>query len=394
MNRALLGMTLILTLLTLAILSYLPVNAQNSSNAFPPPTNTNFSSTTKFAIPNSSGVIGFASAGSYANACLNGDVWDFAGLFVAGGSSALPNILGVRFSVSAINCSVTITRLDALNVVPPSPGELGYVVSGVGTQAFNLHYSNLRLLNFTVCIDGAVEPNGDGWTVSPDGWLIVTSASSSVSIKWAEVSTVAFSSTDDFPIPSCNSSIDFASDWTCLGEPSLANNTWTFQNLALDGSVQSGVPLWTFSIWAQNSNVTIDSYNPGAFAGAVNGSAWLNYTVIGVGVQKVSLGYGNGNGNLGPDVYIDGENRTQGSGWFLLNNGWLEVTGATSNVSIYYPPNPALYNLPPPIAETVAAQSNLYFFAILAGIIAAAVITVVVIFFCAPPDILTNYLLE
>jgi hypothetical protein len=392
--KALLGTALILAVLTLATLSYLPVNAQNSSNAFPPSTNINFSSTTKFVIPSSNGMVMFASGGSYANACLNGDVWDFADLFVTGGSSALPNIFGVTFSVSAKNCNVTITHLDALNAVPPFPGELDYTVSGVGTQAFNLHYSNLGLLNWTVYIDGAVEPKGDGWTISPDGWLTVTGASSNVSIHWAEVSTIAFTSSDNFLIPSCNSSINFASDGTCLGEPSLANNTWTFQNLALDGSVPSGVPLWTFSIWAQNSNVTIDSYNPGAFAGAVNGSAWLNYTVAGVGIQNVSLGYGNSNGNIGPDVYIDCENRTQGNGWFLLNDGWLEVAGASSNISIYYPPNPALYNLPPPIPDTVAAPFNLYFFAILAGIIVAAVITVFVIIFCAPPGILSSYLVE
>jgi hypothetical protein len=40
------------------------------------------------------------------------------------------------------------------------------------------------------------------------------------------------------------------------------------------------------------------------------------------------------------------------------------------------------------------ATNNLYFFAILAGIIVAAVITILVIIFCAPPDVLSSYLLE
>jgi hypothetical protein len=40
------------------------------------------------------------------------------------------------------------------------------------------------------------------------------------------------------------------------------------------------------------------------------------------------------------------------------------------------------------------ATNNLYFFAVLAGVIVAAVITVVVIIFCAPPDVLSSYLLE
>jgi hypothetical protein len=232
----------------------------------------------------------------------------------------------------------------------------------------------MRLLNWTVYIDGAAKANGDGWTVSPDGWLTVAGATSSVSIQWKEVSTIAFTSEDKFAVPSWNSSISFASGGTLLGQPSLINKTWTFQNLALTGSTPNGTPLWTFAVSAQNSNVTIDSYNPGAFNGAVNGSAWLNYTVLGVGSQNVSLGYGNRNGGLGPNVYIDGENRTQGNGWLLLNDGWLAVTGASSNVSIYYPPNAALYNFPPRgIPAHAQPFSPLFFASIITTIIIVAV---------------------
>ncbi|MGA3288952.1 MAG: hypothetical protein ABSD42_01765 [Candidatus Bathyarchaeia archaeon] len=86
-------------------------------------------------------------------------------------------------------------------------------------------------------------------------------------------------------------------------------------------------------------------------------AAWLNYTVKDVGTQTVNLnnGYTNNIGHLNCTVYIDGENRTQGDGWTLSNDGWVTVTGATSNVSIYYPPIPAPNNLPPPIA---VAPSN------------------------------------
>ena len=104
--------------------------------------------------------------GSYANASIDNGTWNFAGLFVNGGASALPDIMGVGFSVSAQNCNVTITHLDALNVVPPFPGELDYTVAGVGSQSFNLHYSNYGLLNLTVYIDGVAEPQNSGWAIS------------------------------------------------------------------------------------------------------------------------------------------------------------------------------------------------------------------------------------
>lgn len=372
---------LICAVVLLVSSNLLLAQAQNATNAFPPTTNVNFNSSNQFQIPNLNSTVSFASGGSYANASLDNGVWDFNGFFANTGASALPNMMGIGFSVSAQNCNVTITRLDALNVIPPFPGQLNYNVAGVGTQAFNLHYSSLRLLNWTVYIDGAERVVGDGWNASPDGWVNVTGATSNVSIQWAETSTLNFTNSATFPIPSCNSSINFISDGTYLGEPILTNNTWSFQNLALAGSIQRGTPLWTFAITAQNSNVTVDSFNPEAFEGSVNGSAWLNYTVVGTGSQVINFGGDNGNGNLGPYVYIDGENRTQGNGWLLLNDGSISVAGANSNVSIYYPPNAALYDMPPPIpfAPNEQPSLNIAFYATLTAaviIVIAAVILV------------------
>jgi hypothetical protein len=369
-----------LTLIVLTIAcSSLAVQAQNPANAFPPSTNTTFDSKSKFAIPRSNDEISFASGGSYANAALNGDVWDFTSLFTNAGSSALPNIFGVRFSVSAKNCDMTITHLDALNVVPPFPGQMDFTVTGAGTQSFNFHYSSLRLLNWTVYIDDAARAEGDGWTVLPDGWLNVTGATRDASIRWEEVSTVSFTSKTNFPIAPLNSSVNFGSGGTSLGEPSLVNETWIFQNLALAGSVQDGTPLWIFEVSGQNSNITIDSYNPGAFVGAANGSAWLNCTVFGVGSQNVSLGNVNSNGGLGPYVYIDGENRTLGNGWVILNDDWLEITGASANVSIYYPPNPELYNLTPRGRPPIVQPVSLFFFAAVVCVIIASVVVLTLI---------------
>jgi hypothetical protein len=252
--------------------SLLIAQAQNATNAFPPTTNINFTSATQFPIPIYNSTVSFASGGSYDNASLGNGTWNFKGLFVNSGTSALPNIMGVGFSVSAQNCKVTITHLDALDVVPPFPGELNYTVAGVGSQSFNLHYSDYGLLNLTVYIDGVARAQNNGWTLSPDGTLTVTGAISGVSIHWAEVSSIAFTSADNFAIPDYNSTINFGYSGTYLGPASLRNNVWYFQNLAFNGYTSHGIPLWYFAVSAQNCNITITGYNPGPLTG---GLTWL-----------------------------------------------------------------------------------------------------------------------
>ena len=169
----------------------------------------------------------------------------------------------------------------------------------------------------------------------------------------------AFTSTDSFADPACNSTINFGYNGTYLGTASLTNDVWYFQNLAVNGTTPNGIPLWDFAVSAQNCQMTITSYNPGALTGMTNVAAWLNYTVVGVGIQTVNLNYGNGVGSIVPNctVYIDGENRTQGNGWSILSDGWVMVSGATSNVSIYYPPIPAP-NTPPPDVSVSSSSSN------------------------------------
>jgi len=363
MNRKVLlpSTTLICAVVLFVSSSLLFVQAQNATNAFSPTTNINFTSATQFPIPTLNSTVSFSSDGSYANASLDNGAWDFTGLFVNGGTSALPDIMGVGFSVSAQDCDVTITHLDALNVVPPlSPGELDYTVAGVGSQSFNLHYSNYGLLSWTVYIDGVAKPQNNCWTVSADGTLTITGAVSNVSIQWAEASLTAFTPTDNFANPAENSTVNFGYNGTYMGTASLTNNVWYFQNLAVNGSTPNGIPLWDFAVSAENCEMTITSYNPGALTGRTNVAAWLNYAVAGVGTQAVNLNYGSGVISIVPNciVCIDGENRTQGDGWSLLDDGWVIVTGAASNVSIYYPPIPAPNTLPPDVSVSSTSPNS------------------------------------
>jgi hypothetical protein len=329
--------TLIGTIFLLLISSSFAVYGQEGGlNDFPPENNITFTSEKQFAIPSSNSTVAFASGGSYANASLEGGVWDFSGLFVNGGLSVLPNTNGVNFSVSANNSEVTITHLDVLNMAPPAPGRLDYSVSGVGSQAFNLHYARLGLIDWTATIDGVVKAKGEGWTVTSDGWLTVTDAASTVSIQWEQAPTVAFPAAETFPIPDLNSTICFAYDGTSWGEPSLTDNTWIFQNLIVNETQTSGV-MWSLGVSAQNCNVTVTGYNPGGLTGFTHVATWLNYTVSGVGSQTMNLNYGTINELQGVVVCVDGQNRTEGNGW-TQNDGWITVTKATANVSIYIPP--------------------------------------------------------
>jgi hypothetical protein len=207
----------------------------------------------------------------------------------------------------------------------------------------------------------------------------VTGTVSSASIHWAEDSTVEFKPTASFAISANDGLINFASDVSFLGYPTLANDTWDFQNLKLAGSVQEGIPFWSLEFSAQNSKVTIGSYNPDVFEGAVNGSAWLNYTVAGLGTQRIYF-TDSGNGNLGPQVYIDGVNKTLGDGW-TLSDGWITVKGAISDVSIFYPPNAVLYGMPAPVPGdwgSFSQQTNPTPLFVLIGVIVAIVVVVAV----------------
>ena len=331
------------------------VHAQAGLNDFPPQTNIKFTAERQFEIPERNSTISFSSGGSYANATLTDGIWDFSGLFVTGGLSMLPNTNGVKFSVSATNSDVTVTHLDVLNLVPPDPGKLEYSVNGVGSQTFNLQYRRPELIAYGVEIDGEAKTKGDGWTLSPDGWITVTTAKSKVTVQWAEPSINSFPIWTSFQLPATNGSVIFASQVTYLGEPRQENNTWYFQNLSVNGSAPRGIPMWNFAIAAQNCNVTVQGYDPAGLTGLTNVAAWLNYSIAGPAgaSQRVNLNFGSLNG-VGPykgmnyTIILDGENRAEGDGWVLLKDGWISVTGASSNVSIYFPPDTSMNDAPPP----------------------------------------------
>jgi len=92
--------------------------------------------------------------------------------------------------MSARNCNVTITGYHAPFSSSGFAGWLNYTVTGVGNQTFDNNYDKIdsrEINNYTVIIDGIARTQNDGWTLTDDGWLIVTGATSNVTIIYKHV---------------------------------------------------------------------------------------------------------------------------------------------------------------------------------------------------------------
>jgi hypothetical protein len=130
---------------------------------------------------------------------------------------------------------------------------------------------------------------------------------------------------DKFEIPDNNGSIIFAPGGTYeIAE--LENGVWSFVNLHLNNSFS----LETFRVSAKESDLTVSSIQ--AFDDDLG--AFLSYTVVGIGEQTFNFGESAVGGEWSVtfnDVFI-----AENSGWNLLPDNTLSITGATSNVTLLY----------------------------------------------------------
>jgi hypothetical protein len=149
---------------------------------------------------------------------------------------------------------------------------------------------------------------------------------------------VSFTPADKFYTPENNGSIGFAVNGT-YSNATIENNTWTFLNLRLNGSL----PIENLEFSAQNCNVTIFSYQ--VFNITTFDMIILSYEVNGQGKQILNLGPGSQEGGatasadwnvaFGNGVFTgSGVLTNEGDGWNLLPNGTLIVTGASENENV------------------------------------------------------------
>jgi hypothetical protein len=151
-------------------------------------------------------------------------------------------------------------------------------------------------------------------------------------------SDITFTPEDTFAIPASNGTISYGFNGT-YANASLMNDLWTFINLHLDNSP----PLEKLEVSAQNSNITIIAYS--TFDTRFQGfrGALLSYKVEGQGKQTFNIGVPLTKGEW--SVLLEDEFKGQGDGWSVSPDATLTITGAKTNVTIWYFGFPESFNV-------------------------------------------------
>ena len=225
-----------------------------------------------------------------------------------------------------------------------------YNVNGIGNQTVNIQFGRGKLDNrwiaYTVSIDGNNRAQGDGWTLSSDGWITIMAATNNVKITYGLAPPKSFPPGSQFAIPALNGSVSFT-DGGIYIFTDFNGSMWQFQELILGSNASSPNEVtWGLGFSAENCAVQVSSWAPNLDSGG-----WVNYTVQGVGAQTLNANYDrNGGWPINYTVYIDGKIQRQNVSWSVTSDDWLTVTGATANVSITGIENIPEWvkNMPPP----------------------------------------------
>jgi len=137
-------------------------------------TDVSFTSTDKFEIPASHGLITFAFNGTYTKAILENNTWTFINLHLDY-SQPLE-----KLEVSAQNSNVVIISYLIFNTTLRGV-RLHYQVEGQGEQTFNIGVPLVKG-EWSVLLEDDFKGEGDGWQVAPDATLTITDATLDVSI--------------------------------------------------------------------------------------------------------------------------------------------------------------------------------------------------------------------
>ncbi len=144
-----------------------------------------------------------------------------------------------------------------------------------------------------------------------------------------------FTRADKFSIPSSNSQISFAVNGS-YSSATLQGSVWVFTDLQLNRNPTLNI----LKISAENSNLTILSYQTRNMTSRVVGNERLAYQIVGEGKVAVNLGYSNAGQYGGSDWYVSKSGRNQtiflslGHDYNLKNDGTLIINGLTGNVTI------------------------------------------------------------
>ena len=166
--------------------------------------------------------------------------------------------------------------------------------------------------------------------------LTVTVALLLISFPTVQAQTSTnFTRTDTFSIPSSNSQISFAVNGS-YSSATLQGRVWVFTDLHLNRNPT----LKILKISAENSNLTILSYQTRNMTSQVVANERLAYRVVGEGKVTVNLGYSNAGQYGGSDWYVSKPGQDQtiflslGHDYSLRNDGTLVINGLPGNVTI------------------------------------------------------------
>jgi hypothetical protein len=141
-----------------------------------------FSPADKFSIPLYDSTISFGVDGTYSKATFENDTWTFRDLRL-NGSQLLEN-----FTISAQNSNVTIFFYQTFNAIRFQFALLGYVAEGQGKQILNLGLGSVEgglsaSVEWGVVLGNNVFlAEGDGWSISRDGTIVVAGKTGNVTI--------------------------------------------------------------------------------------------------------------------------------------------------------------------------------------------------------------------
>jgi hypothetical protein len=136
----------------------------------------------KFVIPSYNGIVSFAVNGAYSSATFENNAWTFTNLLL-NGSQPLKNL-----TISTQNSNVTIVSFRAANGTTFQSARLRYVVVGQGKQTLNLGLGaeegglNPNVQWSVIVNSNVFVAEGNGWTVSHDGTMVITGATGNVSV--------------------------------------------------------------------------------------------------------------------------------------------------------------------------------------------------------------------
>ena len=140
---------------------------------------TTFTPADKFVIPELNGIISFAVNGSCSDVTLENGTWTFKDLRL-NNSQPLGDL-----KVSTENSNITISSYRAYNLFGRS-ALLRYTVEGQGKQTINLGLNSSRpssVSEWSVIVPNSVFlAEGEGWNLLPDDTVVITAATSSVTV--------------------------------------------------------------------------------------------------------------------------------------------------------------------------------------------------------------------